>query len=86
MQYNYFQRKEATLEASFRFSDFKQAFAFMTEVAALAEKLNHHPEWSNCYNKVAITLRTHDADNSLTTLDFEMAEAIELLVEKYLKL
>jgi len=85
MQYRYFQQKEAILEASFCFSNFRQAFAFMTEVALLAEKLNHHPEWSNIYNKVEITLSTHDAGNQLTALDLKMAEAIELLVEKYLK-
>jgi 4a-hydroxytetrahydrobiopterin dehydratase len=67
------------LYRSFEFKDFKEAFAFMTKVAALAEKLNHHPTWSNTYNKVEIWLTTHDADNKITQLDEDMAEAIDQL-------
>ena len=60
------QRDAITRE--FAFADFTQAFAFMTSIALVAEKLNHHPEWSNVYNQVSITLTTHDA-NGLTKRD-----------------
>jgi 4a-hydroxytetrahydrobiopterin dehydratase len=59
----------------FIFTDFCSAFAFMTRVAMLAEKANHHPEWSNVYNRVDILLTTHDADG-LSTLDVDLARAI----------
>jgi 4a-hydroxytetrahydrobiopterin dehydratase len=65
---------------TFTFADFSEAFAFMTRVALLAEKANHHPEWSNVWNRVEITLTTHDA-GGLSGRDVEMAEAIEGLVE-----
>lgn len=57
----------------FKFKDFAQAFAFMTQVALAAEKRDHHPEWSNVYNKVKITLTTHDA-NGLTLRDVDLAQ------------
>jgi 4a-hydroxytetrahydrobiopterin dehydratase len=57
---------------SFRFADFKAAFAFMTRVALKAEQMDHHPEWCNVYNKVDVTLATHDADG-VTALDLELA-------------
>lgn len=56
----------------FRFADFVQAFGFMTQIAILAEKLNHHPEWFNVYDRVAITLTTHDVDG-LSTNDLDLA-------------
>ena len=62
----------------FVFADFSAAFAFMTRVALLAERMNHHPEWFNVYNKVTITLSTHDA-GGLTGKDVALAEAIEAL-------
>ncbi len=66
------------LVRTFKFADFKQAFGFMTSVARIAEELNHHPEWTNVYNKVQVRLSTHDA-GGLTDLDFKMAEAMSRL-------
>lgn len=60
----------------FAFPDFVHAFAFMTRVALEAEKRNHHPDWSNVYNRVTIALTTHDA-GGLTERDFELARAID---------
>jgi 4a-hydroxytetrahydrobiopterin dehydratase len=65
---------------SFTFDDFSQAFAFMTQVALLAEKSDHHPEWSNVWNRVDILLTTHDA-GGLSGRDIDMAQAIDALVE-----
>jgi 4a-hydroxytetrahydrobiopterin dehydratase len=62
----------------FRFADFGQAFAFMTRVAAAAERLDHHPDWSNAYNRVTVALVTHDA-GGLTALDVELARQISEL-------
>ena len=59
-------------EKIFKFSDFKQAFSFMTLVALKAEQINHHPEWNNVYNKVKITLTTHDL-GGISNLDYDMA-------------
>jgi len=63
----------------FRFADFSEAFAFMARVALIAEKRDHHPEWSNVYNRVEITLTTHDA-GGLSRRDVEMARAIDALL------
>jgi 4a-hydroxytetrahydrobiopterin dehydratase len=61
---------------SFKFADFGAAFGFMAQVALVAERMNHHPEWFNVYNKVDVTLSTHDA-GGLSALDLELAQAIE---------
>lgn len=63
----------------FQFADFAQAFGFMASVAIIAEKMDHHPEWSNVYNRVDIVLTTHDADG-LSERDAKLAEAIEGLL------
>lgn len=65
------------LTKSFKFKDFSEAFAFITRVALLAEKLNHHPTWENTYNQVNIYLSTHDAGNTITTKDHELARQID---------
>ena len=65
------------LHKSFTFSDFVAAFSFMTKVALQAEKRDHHPNWSNVFNRVEIYLTTHDAGNKVTVRDTAMARAIE---------
>lgn len=69
------------LYKQFLFTDFSEAFAFMTRVAIEAEKMNHHPLWSNVWNKVEIWLSTHDAGNSITEKDKKLAERIDKLVK-----
>ena len=68
------------LTRSFEFRDFKEAFGFMTQVAMLAEQHNHHPVWTNVWNKVNIRLSTQDAGNVITELDQELANAIDKLL------
>jgi 4a-hydroxytetrahydrobiopterin dehydratase len=65
-----------SIRRSFRFADFNEAFGFMTRVALAAEKADHHPDWSNVYNRVEIALTTHDA-GGLTRRDFDLARAID---------
>ena len=64
------------IERTYRFKDFNTAFAFMTRVALKAETLDHHPEWSNVYNRVEVLLTTHDADG-VTGLDVELARFMD---------
>ncbi|MBL7852745.1 MAG: 4a-hydroxytetrahydrobiopterin dehydratase [Cyclobacteriaceae bacterium] len=68
------------LKKSFVFADFSEAFAFMTQVALLAEKMNHHPTWTNTWNRVDIELSTHDAGNQVTEKDRQLAAAIDQLL------
>ena len=68
------------LTQTFKFKDFSEAFAFMTRVALLAEKMNHHPEWKNVYNRVDITLSTHDKGNTVTEKDRQLARRIDALI------
>ena len=72
-------REGGAIERTFEFGDFSEAFAFMTRVAIIAEKRDHHPEWFNVYNKVEITLTTHDA-GGLSLRDVNMAKDIDALV------
>ncbi|NQV52025.1 MAG: 4a-hydroxytetrahydrobiopterin dehydratase [Flavobacteriales bacterium] len=64
---------------TFEFADFKEAWSFMGEVAELAESHQHHPNWTNVYNRVTIVLSTHDADGAITEKDIALAEAIDAL-------
>jgi len=64
------------IHKNFQFKNFKKAFAFMTEVADIAEEMNHHPEWFNVWNRVEIRLSTHDA-GGLTQLDIKLAQKID---------
>jgi 4a-hydroxytetrahydrobiopterin dehydratase len=68
------------LKKTFTFKDFSEAFAFMTRVALIAEKMNHHPTWTNTWNTVAFELSTHDAGDTVTDLDKKLAAAIDKLV------
>lgn len=69
---------ERSIQKSFKFRNFSEAFAFMTRVALIAETQNHHPEWFNVYNRVDISLTTHDADG-ITVKDLTLAKLIERL-------
>lgn len=71
------------LQATFVFKDFSQAFAFMTEVAMLAEKQDHHPNWYNVWNRVEIRLSTHSAGNVVTDRDRKLAAGIDKIFERY---
>jgi len=71
------QEQNNQLTRDFQFADFSEAFAFMTRVALLAEKMNHHPWWSNVYNQVTIKLSTHDSGNIVTDKDRKLAAAID---------
>lgn len=71
-------REHGRIVRDFRFGDFVSAFGFMAQVALLAERANHHPEWSNVYNKVSIALTTHDC-GGLSARDFHLAGEIDAL-------
>ncbi len=68
------------ISRTFAFADFNAAFGFMTRAALIAEKLDHHPEWFNVYNKVEVTLATHDA-GGVTERDIKLAEAMDRLAK-----
>jgi 4a-hydroxytetrahydrobiopterin dehydratase len=78
-EWDYDEARDA-ITRSFTFKDFGEAFGFMTRVALLAEKADHHPEWSNVWNRVDVLLTTHDA-GGLSGRDIEMAQAIDGLVD-----
>jgi 4a-hydroxytetrahydrobiopterin dehydratase len=69
-------------QRSFEFTDFVEAFTFMTKVAFAAEKMGHHPNWSNVYNKVAIQLFTHEAKDSITEKDIKLSKEIDKIFKK----
>ncbi len=73
------EEKDNALYNSYKFADFSAAFAFMTRVALIAEKLDHHPTWTNTYNKLEIWLTSHDKGNTITDRDRKMAAAIDKL-------
>jgi 4a-hydroxytetrahydrobiopterin dehydratase len=68
------------LTKEFKFRDFSEAFGFMTRVALIAERMNHHPTWTNTWNTVSFELSTHDAGNKVTDRDRKLAEAIDKLI------
>ncbi|MDP8246007.1 MAG: 4a-hydroxytetrahydrobiopterin dehydratase [Candidatus Hinthialibacter antarcticus] len=70
---------DGRLHRDFKFKDFTEAFAFMARIALYAEKMDHHPDWSNVYNNVAIDLATHDA-GGVTELDFKLAALINAIL------
>ena len=72
--------EDGAIETSFQFDDFKDAFAVMTRIAFDCEAQGHHPDWSNVYNTLTISLSTHDADG-VTEKDFKLANSIEKVVE-----
>ena len=69
------------LERSFTFRNFREAFGFMTEVALLAERKNHHPDWCNVYNRVTVRLTSHD-QGTITEKDLDLAEKMELIATR----
>jgi 4a-hydroxytetrahydrobiopterin dehydratase len=77
------ERKASKLHREYKFQDFVGAFAFMAAVAILAETVNHHPEWSNVWNRVTVDLSTHDA-GGITGLDVELAAKMEAIAQKLL--
>ena len=77
--------KNSKLEKTFQFNDFVHAFSFMTRVAFVAEKMNHHPTWTNTWNKVEVYLSTHDAGNTVTEKDRKLAEVIDTIYLEFSK-
>jgi 4a-hydroxytetrahydrobiopterin dehydratase len=74
------EEKNNSLYRKFEFKDFSEAFAFMTRVAMIAEKMNHHPKWTNIWNTVEVWLSTHDAGNIVTDKDKKLAERMDALL------
>ena len=76
--------KDGKLTAIFTFKTFIDAIAVVNEVATESERVNHHPEWCNTYNKLSFSFCTHDAGNKITNLDIEMAKFISIVAKKYI--
>jgi 4a-hydroxytetrahydrobiopterin dehydratase len=70
------------LERTLRFEDFVSAFGFMTQAAMIAERMGHHPEWANVWNRIDIELTTHTA-NGVTVLDIELARKLDAIAERF---
>ncbi len=77
------QATENGLHKIFLFKNFSQAFTFMTACAFEAERLNHHPQWSNVYNRVEVYLNTHDAGKQVTDKDYELARVMDTMYELF---
>lgn len=77
---NAWQETNNALYRKLEFNNFSEAFAFMTRVAMIAEKMNHHPRWTNVWNTVELWLNTHDAGNVVTEKDRKLAEKIDALL------
>jgi 4a-hydroxytetrahydrobiopterin dehydratase len=75
------EEKDGKLYRQFEFKDFKQAFGFMGKIAAAAEQMDHHPTWTNTYNKVEIWLSTHSAGDQITDKDRQLAKQIDRIYE-----
>jgi 4a-hydroxytetrahydrobiopterin dehydratase len=73
--------QDNVLEKTFEFKNFVEAFGFMTQAALMAEKMNHHPDWSNSYNHVTVRLTTHDA-GGVTEADYQLARRLEGLISR----
>lgn len=73
------EEKDNSLQKTYTFNDFGSAIAWMVKAAFVIEKMNHHPEWQNVYNKVHVVLRTHDAGNTVTEKDRKLAELLDNL-------
>lgn len=80
---NMWTEKNNQLCREFVFNDFKEAFAFMCNVAVVVNQFDHHPTWTNSYNKVSILLSTHDAGNTVTEKDRELAAAIDSIFSNF---
>ena len=74
------EEKDNALYRKFQFADFSTAFSFMVRVALIAEKMDHHPKWTNVYNTVEVWLSTHDAGNTITEKDRKLAKRIDALL------
>ena len=72
---------DGTLQRTFTFRNFREAFGFMTEVALVAERSNHHPEWRNIYNRITVQLTTHDA-GGITEKDFDLANHMDSIASR----
>lgn len=83
-EWRFSEARGGLIEREFRFGDFAAAFGFMAQLALAAEKMNHHPEWSNVYNRVTITLTTHDA-HGLTMNDIKLARAADRFYSHFAK-
>lgn len=74
-------KTEGKLQRTFKFNNFQEAFGFMTEVALIAERINHHPEWGNVYNRVTVQLTTHDV-GGISANDFKLAQQMDLIASR----